>query len=112
MTLAVDEPPALVAVSVYVVVAVGATWTLVPVTVPTPGAMERVSAPLTDQESVAVPPEATAVGEARKPWMIGLRGVMGWLAPLKQPEAERASARRAAAGRAWRGRRSVGIPTM
>jgi hypothetical protein len=41
-----------------------------------------------------------------------LPGVMGWLAPLKQPEAERASARRAEAGWDWREGRSVGIPTI
>jgi hypothetical protein len=65
VTLAVELPPPFVAVSVYVVVAVGLTDVLVvPVTGPTPWSIESVVAPVTLQESVELAPGAIDAGDA------------------------------------------------
>src|SRR5262249_41870833 len=75
VVLAVVEPPLLVAVRVYVVVAEGVTVVDVPVTVPIPGAMLMVSAPVTLQLSVALCPVCTAAGVAVKAAITGEAGV-------------------------------------
>ena len=56
----------LVAVRVYVVLVVGETVVLVPVTVPTPGVIERLVALLTDQFNVALLPAVMVEGVAAK----------------------------------------------
>jgi hypothetical protein len=54
-----------------VVVAVGETDLLVPVTVPTPWSMLRLAPPLTDQERVLLCPELMLVGLAEKLVIVG-----------------------------------------
>ena len=70
----------------------GVTATLVPLTVPTPGAMARLVAPLTVQERTLAPPGEIVVGAAVKERMTGRAGVTSCSAPLKQPEVPSASA--------------------
>ncbi|PTL75285.1 hypothetical protein DAT35_55595 [Vitiosangium sp. GDMCC 1.1324] len=53
------------------VVAVGLTTTLVPVTVPTPGEMLRLVAPVTVQLSVALWPRLIVAGAAENVVMVG-----------------------------------------
>ena len=69
---AVELPTAFVAVSVYVVEAVGLTETLVPATVPTPWSMLRLVAPVTDQDKVLLWPVTIPAGLAVKLAMVGL----------------------------------------
>jgi hypothetical protein len=57
---------AFLAVNTYSVVAAGRTTTLDPLTAPRPGLIERLVAPLTLQERVLAPPEATVDGLALK----------------------------------------------
>ena len=71
VALAVAEPSALIAVSVYAVVVIGCTVMLDPVTVPIPPMLMRV-APLTVQRSVEVPPGVTVAGSATKLAISGL----------------------------------------
>ena len=66
VAVAVVEPDAFVAVSVYVVVCTGVTRTEVPLTVPIPGAMLSEVAPLTDQFRVALCPAEMLEGDAAK----------------------------------------------
>jgi hypothetical protein len=61
----------LAAVKVYVVVEVGATPTLVPVTAPTPESMVSAVAPLTFQVKIADPPGGTLLGLAVNDAMVG-----------------------------------------
>lgn len=81
-TVAVDVavPPAPVAVRVYVVVAVGLTDLLVPVTVPTPWLMLRLVAPETVQLSSELWPKVIVAGDALKTVMLGGVGVTVTLA--------------------------------
>ena len=67
----VADPKELVAVRVYVVVAVGLTTTDVPVTVPTPELTLRVGAPVTTQLKVLDWPEVMLAGEALKLVIVG-----------------------------------------
>lgn len=75
VVVAFAEPPALVAVSVYVVLAAGVSVTELPVTDPTPGAMLSVAAPVTDQLRVTFCPACTVAGEAVKLEITGDAGV-------------------------------------
>jgi hypothetical protein len=70
---------------VYVVVLVGVTATLVPVTVPTPWLMERVVASETDHDRVEEPPTVMVGGVAVND-VITTEGL-----PLLQPAAKKAS---------------------
>jgi hypothetical protein len=76
--VAVVEPVALVAVSVYVVVAAGLTLVepLADVEVNVPGVMAIVAAPVVAQFSVLLAPELMLVGLAVKELMVGLLGVL------------------------------------
>ena len=73
--VAVELPPALVAVKVYVVVELGVTVTEVPVTGPGVGEMLSVSAPVTDQFSVTLCPAVMLAAEAVKLEIVGAGGV-------------------------------------
>ncbi len=64
-------PPALVAVSTYVVVALGVTTRLVPVTAPMPGAIVTRSAPVVAHVSVTGVPANTVAGAAAKEAIVG-----------------------------------------
>ncbi len=67
-------------------VASGLTVTLVPVTAPRPGEIERLVAPVTVQESTEAWPGATAVGDAVKEPMVGREGATPCSAPVRQPD--------------------------
>ena len=68
---ATADPAPFVAVSVYVVVAVGLTATDEPVTVPTPGLILRLLAPVTFHDSVLEVPAVIEAGSAPKLVMPG-----------------------------------------
>jgi hypothetical protein len=74
VAVAVDEPDALVAFSVYVVFAVGLTFVepLAAVDVKLPGVMAMLVAPVVAQLSVLLDPEGTLVGLALKEVMVGV----------------------------------------
>lgn len=80
VTFAVDvaEPEALVAVSVYVVVAVGLTLVepLAEVEVNVPGVMARLVAPAVAQLKVLLEPEVILAGLAVKELIVGLPVVL------------------------------------
>ena len=82
-------------------VATGRMAMLVPVTCPIPGAIERVSAPVTFQERTVDPPGATVEGDAVNDRMAGRAGAISCSLPPKQPDspAASASAARLRAGR-------------
>ena len=71
IVLALVEPYAFVATKVYSVVAAGLTCLLDPVTVPMPGVMLRLVAPVTLQLNVLEPPGAILAGLALKLVMTG-----------------------------------------
>jgi hypothetical protein len=73
----VDDPAEFVAVSVYIVVAVGLTFIepLEDLDVNVPGVTETLVAPVADQLSVVVAPEFTDVGLAAKEVMLGMAPV-------------------------------------
>jgi hypothetical protein len=71
----VTEPSALVAVKVYVVVAVGETVVEVPVTAPTPLLIDKLVAPVTVQDRVLDWPVVIVAGLAVKEEMLGGVGV-------------------------------------
>jgi hypothetical protein len=75
--VAVVEPAALVAVSTYVVVAVGLTLVdpFAKVDVNAPGVIAMLVAPEVVQPSVLLEPEAMLVGFAPKELIVGLPGV-------------------------------------
>ena len=79
----------------------GRTVMLVPVTCPSPGAIETVSAPVTFQERTVDPPGATVEGDAVNDRMAGRAGAISCSLPPRQPEspAARASTARPRAGR-------------
>lgn len=85
------------------VVAVGVTLRLLsPVTDPTPPLIDRLLAPVTDQESVADWPAVTLAGEAPKAVMTAGAdggGVAADSPPPPQPHRTRSSPRAMAAGR-------------
>ena len=76
MVVAVTEPALFVAVSVYVVVAVGLTETEFPLTVPTDGLIFKLVAPLTLHDSVLKAPAAMEAGEALKLLIVGGAGLL------------------------------------
>ena len=77
---AVTLPEVLVAVSVYVVVLVGLTTVLVPVTGPTFASMLRLVAPDTTQDKVLLCPAPMPAGVAVKLLIVGAGtgGVLLW----------------------------------
>jgi hypothetical protein len=72
VAVAVELPEALLAVSVYVVVAVGVTTFVVPVTIPMPGLMARLIAPDTLQLRVLLCPAVRDAGDAAKAAIVGV----------------------------------------
>jgi len=64
-------PYAFVAYNVYVVVADGFTFTLVPLTAPAPGETITYDALLTVHDNVTVPPDDTWLGDALKELIVG-----------------------------------------
>src|SRR5438105_9615037 len=90
-------PPAFVAVKMYVVVSVGCTMADVPVTAPTPGAMETEVALVTDQRSVVDCPGPTVDESAAKELITG-GGVLFRVPP--PPFEEHAATRISAAPKA------------
>jgi hypothetical protein len=77
VALALVEPWALVAVSVYSVVVVGCSSIDAPVTAPTAGSMRMESLPLTCQLRVALFPGAIVAGLTIKLWITGAAFVDG-----------------------------------
>ena len=74
-------------------VATGRMAMLVPVTCPIPGAIERVSAPVTFQARTVEPPGATVEGrDAVNERMAGRVGAISCSLPPKQPDSPAASA--------------------
>src|SRR3954462_1196581 len=105
LAFAVVAPDAFAAVRVSVVEVSGDTWTLVPLTAPTPSDTVTVSAPVTDHRSVVACPEVIVPGVAEKLEMAGERGGFGPVLPPqpRRPEtsATTAAPRPSIAGQTW-----------
>jgi hypothetical protein len=89
VTVAVVDPEALVAVSVYVVVAVGLTLVdpLAAVDVKVPGEIDTLAAPLVTQLSVLLEPEPMLVGLAAKETMTGVADTVTVTVAVTDPAA-------------------------
>jgi len=75
VTVRVTLPVSLVAVRVYVVLALGVTAMLVPETAPIPGEIDTVVAPATDHDKVDAPPGNTESGAAENAPIVGNGGI-------------------------------------
>jgi len=84
---AVADPFALVAVSVYVVLAVGETDRVLPVTVPIPWSIDRLVPPVTVHVRVLEPPDSMDTGFAVNDEMLGPGCTVTWARAVVLPAA-------------------------